>query len=1137
MRKSSKFLALVLSVLMMVSVFSFSADAAFTDVSASDEALSEAVSLLANLGITTGTSETTFGTNEAVTRQQMATFIYRLMKKGKAADTNAANTTSFTDLVDPFYNYTISWASDLGIIKGTSTTTFNPTGKIKLQDAYVMLVRALGYEKDEELVYPFGYIEKAEKIGLDDNIPAKVTYDTTLTRGNVAILLHNAFYADMATYEIGYEPTGYDVYGSDGKNYPNGENMPEDVEIVAADIAGQREYKKYDTVAEKIYEVTKTVQRIVATPNYKLDEDEYGIERELTRETGEGFVQFDVVKTNKDHKDDQPLGMVAFEKLGLEGDPDDYFLADCVVYVKDDEVLAAESLLTKKEGIQYGQIKFERSTGSGMKNFYPSNKDDTIVKDGRQTDARYRVFTGKVTIDGTTGYFFDAPWSYAKTSNFADKDSMNIRLLYLGADEDADPEDDEDYVPAFNFEADKDSFGRGDSDFYATSGFERMNPAKDGDTQAFGLYSTWGIYTVFGRENIRFEFDVWDSDSDGRIDYAWYKPYAVGFLNTEEDTYTVDMHHADDEYASCSSVLNEDGEPTIYTYGAVIEGAKPVDGRFAAAYVNGPANYIKIAQLADEDALQEHTVTKLYSDPNPIQLNGGSKLWRWGSSMKFMGWMKDTGSQFGLSYYKLSGSWKFGSETNYSSLALGDVVEAIMFDGSLAYISGASRALTARTDYVFMVPNKGDFTTYTDEIAPTVIDGIMSETFHWLQIYEDGEIRDVYVDPVTKAVIGETTIDGDEVTWVKTPATPKARSTSGNAVVYDYSDYIGKLLIPVTDAEGLYKFEVAPVELFDNIDVLSDDEPNAFYAYDGYDDGVETAAFVKSSGTNYKFVKKGTYDVKDSIAPSQLVNITEATRIVIRGVDDDDEYVYTEYSLDDLPDFGNTDMLKNIIYVVKNNPNSSRVEDLVFMYAELVDEAEGSFSKVLDLRVVKETYSNRDEEGETVVYYDVLDPFTGEEEFGYESYNNDVDEVAEVGAITLLSGGKIADHIDAGSLSEEGDMCTSDVKVADVKAGDVRFGYAVLDEYDTDSGLIYLEGSDMEYLLTDKTIVTYVDLTKDEPTISLLEGTSALESKSDKYRNGADEEIRVFISSEEVKKEDYEKVVVIVIVKNEKVPN
>ena len=123
---------------------------------------------------------------------------------------------------------------------------------------------------------------------------------------------------------------------------------------------------------------------------------------------------------------------------------------------------------------------------------------------------------------------------------------------------------------------------------------------------------------------------------------------------------------------------------------------------------------------------------------------------------------------------------------------------------------------------------------------------------------------------------------------------------------------------------------------------------------------------------------------------------------------------------------------------------------------------------------------------------------------------------------------------DQGRVSVNGRVAKASV---DVKAGDVRFGYAVLDEYDTDSGFIYLEGSDMEYLLTDKTIVTYVDLTKDEPTISRLEGTSALESKSDKYRNGADEEIRVFISSEEVKKEDYEKVVVIVIVKNEKVPN
>lgn len=1135
MRRSSKFLALVLSVLMAISVFSFSANAAFTDVSTSDEALSEAVSLLANLGITTGTSETTFGTNEAVTRQQMATFIYRLMKKGKSADTNAANTTPFTDLVDPFYNYTISWANDLGIIKGTSATTFNPTGKIKLQDAYVMLVRALGYEKDEQLIYPFGYIEKAEEIGLDENVPAKVTYDTTLTRGNVAILLHNAFYADMATYELAYEPTGYDVYGSDGKNYPNGENMPEDVEIVAADISGTREYKKHDTVAEKIYEVEKTVQRIVATPNYKLDEDEYGIERELTRETGDNFVEFDVIATNKDHKDDEPLGVVSFEVLGLEGEADDYFLADCVVFVKDGDVIAAESLLTKKEGIPQSQVVFERG-GSGAKNSYPANSGDTIASDNRSTETRYRIHTGKVTVDGTVSYFFDAPWSYAKTANYSDKDSMNIRLLYLDADYDADPES-EDYVPAFNFEADKDSFGRGNGDFYGTSAFTRMDPKKDGVMLEPDLYSSWGIYTALGRglnDGVRFEVDTWDCNSDGKIDFLWYKPYTLGMIDAEEDVFTYEMHNNDD-YAACSAILNDDGVPTIYTYGANVEGAKPVEGKFAVGYVNGPANYIKLGEVIDGGAV-ERTVTKREADQSPVTFDEGGKIHRWGRNMSLIGYMSGVGAQFPLdNQYRLTTSWRYTGASNYTSgsltFELGDTAEVFLYNGGIAYASGASKVLSDRTDYAVMIPNKGDYYSYAYEVAPTVIDGIMTETYYYVTIYDDEEIVDVYVDPIAKTVQGER----DGRTWDKIPKTPKVKTTS-KAVVYDYSDYVGKLLIPVTTSTGLYKFEVAPIDLYDDIDVLEDDDADALYAFNGYDDGITTAAFVKSSGTNYKFVKKGTNDVKDSVAPSQLVNITDKTRIVIKTVDEEGEIEFLEFDSDNLPDFGNTDMLKNIIYVVKNNPKSTRVENLVFMYAELVDEAEGSFSKVLDLRVIKDSYSNLEDEDETIVYYDVFDPFEAVEEIGYESYNSDIDDTAEFGAITLLSGGKVADHIVAGSLYEEGDMCTSDVTVSDVKSGDVQFGYAVLEEYDPETGVLYVEGSDMEYLLTENTVVSYIDLTAKNPEIDEKDD-SILTSKSENYRNGADEEIRVFISSSEVKKEDYEKVVYIIVVKNEKVPD
>lgn len=167
MRNFKRFLTLALAVVMVASMFAFGASAAqFTDVDENNEYLTKSVNLLNHIGVAKGTSDTTFGTEELVTREQMAAFIYRLMKRGNSVE-GGANASRFTDLEDPTFFFMISWADSQGIIKGTSATTFEPKGSITLQDAYTMIVRALGYEKEESLPYPFGYIGVAEDKGVE----------------------------------------------------------------------------------------------------------------------------------------------------------------------------------------------------------------------------------------------------------------------------------------------------------------------------------------------------------------------------------------------------------------------------------------------------------------------------------------------------------------------------------------------------------------------------------------------------------------------------------------------------------------------------------------------------------------------------------------------------------------------------------------------------------------------------------------------------------------------------------------------------------------------------------------------------------------------------------------------------------
>lgn len=388
MRKTTKFLTLVLAVLMMVSTFAMSTSAAFTDVDVDNLALADAVELLSTLGVAKGTSDTTFSPDAEVNRQQMAAFIYRLMKAGKSVE-GGANNSGFVDLADATFYYMISWAAQQNIIKGTSATTFNPTGNITLQDAYVMLVRALGYEKDEALPYPFGYIDVAEDLGLDEDLPSDLSYTDNLTRGNVAIILANAFYAEMN------EKT------TEWAKIPGSVDQWYEKEVPA-------------TVCGKIFNVEKETLVVTATANYKFggsaytmgandDEDQvYGVRYNAKDE---------VVEAARDY---------TLEELGLEGKSDDYFLANITLFVKkgtevaDDEIIAAQSSLVKKT-VKADDVVIARSTKTEKE--YYVNSDKKAAK----------VMTGLVEFGGTKTYFGNtAPASVTKDGEYNDVEFIDL---------------------------------------------------------------------------------------------------------------------------------------------------------------------------------------------------------------------------------------------------------------------------------------------------------------------------------------------------------------------------------------------------------------------------------------------------------------------------------------------------------------------------------------------------------------------------------------------------------------------------------------------------------------------------------------------------------------------------------------
>ncbi len=91
------------------------------------------------LGITTGTSATTFEPGGKVTREQMAAFLARLWRA--LGNTCPNNGTLFTDIASSFAKADIECIWALGITKGTSTFTFSPGDPVTREQMAAFLAR------------------------------------------------------------------------------------------------------------------------------------------------------------------------------------------------------------------------------------------------------------------------------------------------------------------------------------------------------------------------------------------------------------------------------------------------------------------------------------------------------------------------------------------------------------------------------------------------------------------------------------------------------------------------------------------------------------------------------------------------------------------------------------------------------------------------------------------------------------------------------------------------------------------------------------------------------------------------------------------------------------------------------------
>lgn len=119
--------------------------ASFRDVTSAHWAFAS-VERAAELGFVTGYSDGTFRPDAAVTRAQFVLMLWRMC--GKPA---AAKAASFADASADWYQDALSWAVEKGYVNGLSDTRFGPDAPITRQQAMAILFRLNGGQSGTEL--------------------------------------------------------------------------------------------------------------------------------------------------------------------------------------------------------------------------------------------------------------------------------------------------------------------------------------------------------------------------------------------------------------------------------------------------------------------------------------------------------------------------------------------------------------------------------------------------------------------------------------------------------------------------------------------------------------------------------------------------------------------------------------------------------------------------------------------------------------------------------------------------------------------------------------------------------------------------------------------------------------------------
>ena len=226
-----KLLAMVLALVMTLSL-AVSANAAFKDADKVSADYSEAVAVLNGMGVFKGYEDGSFQPQGNITRAEVAAIVYRVytadVKDAKASMYATYN--KFSDMTGAGWaaGY-IGYCANAALVKGYPNGTFQPSGKVTGYEVLAMILRAIGYDQNNEFTgadWALHVAQTAQQAGVLKNVKG-VDLNAPATRELVAELLFRAIAdAPMVTYTaaFGYQTVSFNGK-ADGKTFKDNETL------------------------------------------------------------------------------------------------------------------------------------------------------------------------------------------------------------------------------------------------------------------------------------------------------------------------------------------------------------------------------------------------------------------------------------------------------------------------------------------------------------------------------------------------------------------------------------------------------------------------------------------------------------------------------------------------------------------------------------------------------------------------------------------------------------------------------------------------------------------------------------------------------------------------------------------------